>query len=418
MPPHSSDAQNMAPTILFLNHNLAGQATYFRNLNFAKGLAGLGWKATVMTVAPQQSLRVRLEQDSGVRIIRTPWILPSAFLAGNGCDPWDILFRCLWCGTHRVDITVVSDHLFNVSLPFFVSRSLRRSSGYLADWADLFTRGGCHAAWVHGLRRPFYALSHYLEFYNKRVCDLAMATSRPLLRLLQTDCGKHPDRTIHLPSGCDPTFEFEPDTLPTRNILGIDPVDFVVGRTGRTGIAGRLHPHEQEAFLALHHHLLSRGMPAPLLYLVGNHDVSWYPELVGSGCRLKISGLLPSMEVPKHLRACDVFMLLEADTPFNRHRGPIRLNDYLVVGRPILCNSVGDHSETLTKAQAGLVWDDLSCVSVEVAELLSDHQLRRAMGSNARRLAENELSWPNLASRLDHFLLEHFPQLRDRSHGA
>ncbi|MCU0787709.1 MAG: hypothetical protein MUC91_05895 [Verrucomicrobia bacterium] len=403
--------QRPGPAILFLNHNLAGQATYYRNINFAKGLANLGWEATMLTVAPKRRIGMRTFSEDGVRIIETPWILPSAFLAGNGCDPWDIVRRCFWCARPRFDVTVVSDHLLNVTLPFRVSRLFGRSRCYLADWADLFTRGGCHAGWNRGIRKPLHAISEHFEFSNKRACELAMATSRPLQKLLREDCGQPADRTLHLPSGCDPAIPFDPETEPTRIKLGMDPADFVVGRTGRTGIAGRLHDHEQKAFLAIHSFMRSQGLPPPVLYLVGNHEERWYPALLAAGCRLRISGLLPSPEVPVHLRACDVFILLEADTPFNRHRGPIRLNDYLVVGRPILCNSVGDHSETLASAGAGVVWDNLEDVPDGVCSLLLDSGKRRTMGANARALADGPLSWPRLAERLDQFILSHYPEL-------
>jgi glycosyltransferase involved in cell wall biosynthesis len=401
-----------APSILFLNHNLAGQATYFRNINFARGLAARGWNATLMTVAPQQRLTVRSYEDAGIRVIETPWLLPSPFWAGNGFDPLDILFRCLWCMTHRFDVTVVSDHLLNVSLPYFASRLSRGSTLYVADWADLFSRGGCHAAFQHGLGRPLHAVSAWLELGTKRWCDLATATSRPLQNLLLEYCGKTHNRTLHLPSGSNPAVAYEETTNAARQRYDFARSDLVIGRTGRTGKAGALHPHEQEAFLAIHRFLLSRGLPAPVLYLVGDHQAEWYPKLTEAGCRLRISGLLPSAQVPEHLRVCDLFILVEADNPFNRHRGPIRLNDYLVVGRPILCNSIGDHTQTLTEARAGVVWDDLATVPPAVQHVLLDPATRLAMGRNARHLAEGELSWARLCERLEAFILDHDPQLR------
>jgi hypothetical protein len=39
------------------------------------------------------------------------------------------------------------------------------------------------------------------------------------------------------------------------------------------------------------------------------------------------------------------------------------------------------------------------------------------MGANARGLADGELSWPHLASRLEEFLLAHFPQMRHNTAG-
>jgi hypothetical protein len=288
----------------------------------------------------------------------------------------------------------------------------RRSRIYLADWADLFSRGGCHAAFQRGLGRPLHAGSQWLEYGTKRWAHLATATSRPLQRLLWELCDKPKERTLHLPSGCNVAVRHEESPQPARERFGFDPAGLVVGRTGRTGKAGALHPHEQEAFLAIHRFLLERNLPAPILYLVGNHQADWYPKLKESGCRLRISGLLPPDQVPDHLRVCDLFILVEADTPFNRHRGPIRLNDYLAVGRPILCNSIGDHAQTLTEANAGVIWDDLSQLPQAVQDVLLNPEARVAMGRNARQLADGELSWVRLTERLERFILSHHPELR------
>lgn len=400
------------PSILFINHNLAGQATYFRNIHLARGLAARGWQATLMTVAARQRPTPRAYEEQGIRVLETPWLLPSAFWGGNGFDPLDILYRCVWCMTHRFDVTVVSDHLLNVSLPYFSSRLFGRSRVYLADWADLFSRGGCHAAFQRGLGRPLHTGSQWLEYGTKRWAHLATATSRPLQRLLWDVCGKPKDRTLHLPSGCNSAVRYEESTQPARERFGLKPAGLLIGRTGRTGKAGALHPHEQEAFLAIHRFLLQRGQPAPTLYLVGDHQADWYPKLKEGGCQLRISGLLPPDQVPDHLRVCDLFILVEADTPFNRHRGPIRLNDYLAVGRPILCNSIGDHSQTLSEANAGVIWDDLSNLPGPVQEVLLNAETRMIMGRHARQLAEGELSWARLAERLEQFILLHHPELR------
>jgi len=406
------------PSILFINHNIAGQATYFRNINLARGLAARGWQATLLTMASKQRPTARAYQEQGIQVVETPWVLPSAFWGGNGFDPLDILYRCAWCLTHRFDVTVVSDHLLNVSLPYFSSRLLRRSRIYVADWADLFSRGGCHASFQHGLGWPLHAASQWLEYGTKRWAHLAVATSRPLQRLLWELCDKPRDRTLHLPSGCNAAVTYEASTQPARDRLGLNPPGLVIGRTGRTGKAGVLHPHEQEAFIAIHRFLVGRGLPAPTLYLVGDHQAEWYPKLKEAGCQVRISGLLPSTQVPEHLRACDVFMLVEADLPSNRHRGPIRLNDYLAVGRPILCNSVGDHSQTLLEANAGCVWDDLSVVPQPVQGVLLDSGTRAAMAHNARQLAEGELSWARLTERLEDFILTHYPELYPKAVGA
>jgi hypothetical protein len=251
-----------------------------------------------------------------------------------------------------------------------------------------------------------------LEYGTKRWAHLAIATSRPLQRLLWELCDKPKDRTLHLPSGCDAAVTYEESTKPAREMLGFNPPGLVVGRTGRTGKAGVLHPHEQEAFMAIHRFLLDRGLAAPTLYLVGDHQADWYPKLKEAGCHVRISGLLPPDEVPAHLRACDLFMLVEADLPSNRHRGPIRLNDYLAVGRPILCNSVGDHSQTLSEANAGVVWDNLSEVPEPIREVLRNRESRLVMGRNARTLAQGELSWGRLTERLERFILNHHPELR------
>lgn len=393
---------------LFLNHNLRERGTYFRNFHLARVLAERGWNTTILTVSPRRTLRPSVDMVRGVRVIQTPQFLTPHRFAASGFCPIDSLYRCLRMGIERFDVVFVSDHLPNVSAPFFAAKLMHPRSVFVADWADLFTDGGVHEHWNTLLAQPVYRASRFLERGLKGWADLCTATSRPLLRILQDQIGVDSWRTLHLPSGCDLKTAFPASMLAARNQLGL-PADALI--VGRTCSSDRITPTEMQAMLALADRYRALTGREALIYLIGPCDPKKYPKLFAGNCQVRFTGKLKPEQVPVHLAACDLFLLIEDDEVNCRFRGPIRLNDYLAAGRPVVCNSIGDHVVTLTAHEACVVADDFAAPNAVLDVVLTNAVDRDAMGRRARALAEGRLCWDNLGRKLESLILQYIAVL-------
>jgi glycosyltransferase involved in cell wall biosynthesis len=398
-----SRADGRPRSILFLNHNWRARATYFRNFNLARILAVRGWDATVMTTSPQRSLRVVESFDRGVRVVEMPWFLSNLRYGATGCCPWDILRRAMKMPGRRYDVYFVSDHLPNVSLPYWFAKKFHPDALFVADWADLFTDGGVHGHLNRSFTKPVYNLSHRLEYGLKRATDLCTVTSRPLLKKLIEQVGVPAERALLLPSGCDTETPAPPARDAARKKLELPADALIIGRTTSTTY---MFAAEIPAYLKLWERFKKLTDRELIFYFVGPCKQEDYPQIFRSGFPVRTTGRVPAADVATHLAACDLFVMIEDDKPFNHFRGPIRLNDYLTVGRPLICNSIGDHVPTLKQHNACVIYDDFTAPNAALDQILTDVAEREAMGKRARALAEGELNWTTLGRRLDEFLRE------------
>ncbi len=395
--------QDRKKSILFLNHNWRARATYFRNFNFARILATHGWDATVMTTSPQRSLRIVESFDRGVRVIEIPWFLSNLRYGATGCCPYDIFRRALKMFGQRYDVYFVSDHLPNVSIPYWFAKKIHPDALFVSDWADLFTDGGVHGHLNRSITKPAHDLSHRLEYGIKRATDLCTVTSRPLLKKLINEVGVPAERALMIPSGCDTEVPPPPSREAARKQLGLPADALIIGRTTSTNY---MFKAEIPAYLNLWERFKKLTDRELLFYFVGPCQQENYPQIFRSGFPVRNTGRVPAAKVATHLAACDLFVMIEDDKPFNHFRGPIRLNDYLTVGRPLVCNSIGDHVPTLKEHHACVIYDDFTAPNAALDKILTDASEREAMGKRARALAENELNWTTLGKKLDDFLRE------------
>ena len=97
-------------------------------------------------------------------------------------------------------------------------------------------------------------------------------------------------------------------------------------------------------------------------------------------------------------------MLPLLDRGANRGRWPIKLNDYMAAGRPVVTTDVGDLGPFIEQNAFGIVSRDTpEDLSDCVLTLLSDKQKCRDMGMRARKLAETTFSWDSVTKDLEEF---------------
>lgn len=119
---------------------------------------------------------------------------------------------------------------------------------------------------------------------------------------------------------------------------------------------------------------------------------------------LKNIEFLPSVsktELPNHIAACDVAMVIFADYPILQHNSANKFFDSLSAGKPILLNYSGWQREIIEESNAGLGCDLCSKgqFTQKAIELALNPDLRKQMGQNARKLALEKFNRDKLASQ-------------------
>jgi glycosyltransferase involved in cell wall biosynthesis len=149
--------------------------------------------------------------------------------------------------------------------------------------------------------------------------------------------------------------------------------------------------------------IIRQAEPKAQLLLVGYCNVA-VEDLVAEPDAVRRTGHIRYDEINHYLAACDVCWLPLRDSGANRGRYPLKMNDYMAVGRPVVATTVGDVADLVRRGEFGLLAPDRPDeLAHQVLTLLRDPARRETMGRRARQLAEAEFTWDQISGLLERF---------------
>lgn len=148
--------------------------------------------------------------------------------------------------------------------------------------------------------------------------------------------------------------------------------------------------------------LVHKEMPTAHYVLVGGHphQVSTYRQLaqeLGITEIVHFTGQRPPEEMPQYMALADILL-----SP--RREGtntPLKLYTYLRSGKPIIATETYSHTELLSSDTSLLVPPTPEGLARGALELLHDAEKAHTLGTNGKRLADEQLSWPVFLQRND-----------------
>jgi glycosyltransferase involved in cell wall biosynthesis len=135
------------------------------------------------------------------------------------------------------------------------------------------------------------------------------------------------------------------------------------------------------------------------------HDLSRIERLareVGVAGRLEITGLVPPGDVSARLAGASILVLPNTASAISeRYTSPLKLFEYLWLGRPIVASNLPSLREVLEHERTALLVPagDSDALGRALRRLADDAALADALGAAARRLAP-QYSWTMRAARL------------------
>jgi glycosyltransferase involved in cell wall biosynthesis len=124
---------------------------------------------------------------------------------------------------------------------------------------------------------------------------------------------------------------------------------------------------------------------------------------LGVMSRLEITGLVPPGDVERHLRSATMLVLPNSMSAISdRYTSPLKLFEYMRLGRPIIASNLAAIREVLTDGKTALLVapDDPEALAAALVRVGSDLGLAAALGAAARGLAP-EYTWARRAERLE-----------------
>jgi glycosyltransferase involved in cell wall biosynthesis len=272
--------------------------------------------------------------------------------------------------------------------PIFVSKL--RGKPIMLDYIDTELYGVPEKVCAYFLRKAeiVFAISHYLVDQAVRygVKDV-----------------------VYLPTFVDTDFFRlnEEARLIYRNELGAERTDIVVG------YAGSLAPLEGLCFLLEAYKRLLRKYVNIKLVIVGkillptDCDIPRLADNLGIAANVYLKTPVPRDEYPKLLSAFDILCVPRIDCLMSAAANPIKVTEYMSMGVPVVCSSVGEMPLIITDGISGYLAkpSDVDDLEKTLERLIVDKERATEVGRNGRKEVLNKYSFNLITERIRRSLL-------------
>lgn len=236
----------------------------------------------------------------------------------------------------------------------------------------------------------------------ERAMTAASSTIVVVSSVLRDHCralGVPDERIVVLPNAAD-TERFRPDPraaarIRARHGFGLD--DVVVG------FIGSLKPWHGVELLLQAATVVARRDSAVRFLIAGEgplrEALQEAADQAGLGERACFTGYVTRDEAPGYIAAMDI-----AVAPYPRlerfHFSPIKLFEYLAVGKPVIISSYRDIAEVVKDHANGVLVPpgDVDRLADAILELAGDRDLRERLGAQARTTVEERYTWRHNAA--------------------
>ncbi len=118
--------------------------------------------------------------------------------------------------------------------------------------------------------------------------------------------------------------------------------------------------------------------------------------------RVIFAGAIPHQDVPSYLAAMDIVTVPD----FNEYGNPIKIFEYMAMGKPLIAPRVPSIAEIVTHRQDGWLMEHSSPENLKgaILELAQSPELREQIGTKARKAALQKFTWHRGAQQLEALL--------------
>jgi glycosyltransferase involved in cell wall biosynthesis len=374
-------------------NQVAKGGTYWRALYLAQSLVKYGCQVTILATSPRRRIGYECFQANGVTVVETPDLLSGQLR--SGWDPWNVLGRINWLRGQSFDLVHAFEGRPVASFPARYFQRRHRVK-LIMDWCDWFGAGGSVEErpdpLVRFILRP---VETFFETRTRRWADGATVINT-VLQQRARELGTAPETIFLLPNGSNTETFFPQPQAALRQRLEVPANTLLVG------YVGAIFPRDA-ALLAEAFNELQAVDPRARLLLVGFTYTGLEPLLADPAKVIRIGSIPPPL-VNDWLATCDVLWLPLTDSGANRGRTPLKLNDYLAIGRPIVSTAVGDLVDFFDRYPVGwLAQPTPEALASQTLIAFRDPSGRAERGESARRVAEQVLNWDIIAAGLVDF---------------
>ncbi|MCK5742960.1 MAG: glycosyltransferase family 4 protein [Chlorobi bacterium] len=247
----------------------------------------------------------------------------------------------------------------------------------------------------------FKKLLKWAEEIQWAAADAIVVISERVKEMM-VELGVDADKIIVNPSAVNPD-KFSPDVSDERirKKLEIEKT-FVCGFTGSFS-----QWHGVEVLAEAVKYIISE-IPDAKILLVGDgllrHNIEVIIKKDNVGDSTIITGIVPYGEIPEYLSACDILLspCVSNEDGSEFFNSPIKLFEYLAMGKPIIATDVGQQSDVIQHNVNGLLCPerDPKALADGVIEIYKNKDLADRLSKEARKTAVEKYNWKFNAQRI------------------
>ena len=374
--------------IVMISLNIEGRGTYHRAFQLAKALSGFGHEVTLL-VSSLSGKKPTEKNLEGVTVVAFPSLLHGSLQ--SGWDLYEAFMRIRWLSKNKCDIVHAFESRPNVIYPALYAK--RHGAALFTDWADWFGRGGSVEERTNPILRTLLRPieTYYEESFRKQARGTTVICTT--LYEKSVDLGIDEENILLLRNGLN-----NPDMQPlnmmmARESLNLPKDAFIIGYVGASF-------NRDVDLMKQSLEVICAKIPEAKLLHVGRSNYA-----IGAGENVIQTGEVNTQNLNYYLSACNIFWMPFNDSNANRGRLPIKLSDYLSIGRPIVATAVGDIKQIIEENNVGLVApDNPQSIADKVLYLYNSQALVEQQSRNALQVANAyENSWHKLAKDLESF---------------
>ena len=278
----------------------------------------------------------------------------------------------------------------------------KQAAAFAEGWADYVITRDAVVAWV---TKPDIFEVHTLEHMlthgrlsakHKAIEEAAIRNSKSVAAISQWlfgYCKKLNKRTALVPDAYEPAVFRQTPQAEARAGLGI-PKDAKValysGLTFREGV---------EDFVQA-----AKLLPKVKFYLVGGSDTQVASLKERAAKNVVFTGRVPFEGVPEYLSAADVLVLPYRPSKFNDlFSSPLKLFEYMGMGKPIVATDVGCFKGILTATNAKITKPGTRFIAFGIKQVLSNKAAASRLARNAKK-ASAKYTYEKRAKALERLL--------------
>ena len=231
-------------------------------------------------------------------------------------------------------------------------------------------------------------IAAFIEKKVFRSADVIITISRHFKKLILSHGSINPETVMVLPNAIDPK-RFDPAETGSdiKQMLGIRNRYII-------GVIGAFVPWHGLDFLLQSLHTTMKEYDIHLL-LVGDgpirDSINRMLHELGLTHHVTITGFVNPKVVPDYIAAMDMCFMPNS----NNHGCPIKILEYMAMGKPVIAPKYEPIEEIITNDVTGILFPPLNSdeLKTSVIRLLADKNLRQQLGDNAREKVMAEFKW-------------------------